>query len=127
MDVKAMGLDDGHGGIADGAATAAPARRPKGVYDALFEEIVTGKLRAGERLMIDELAERFGVSKLPVREALKALDGRGWVESAPRRGTYVRRLSLEERHELFELRLSIEPEFIAMAPHRHPAPHMTPK
>src|SRR3546814_12572767 len=100
MDVKAMGLDDGHGGIADGAATAAPARRPQGVYEALFEEIVTGKLRAGERLMIDELAERFGVSKIPVREALKALEGRGCVESAPRRGTSVLRLSLAELHEL---------------------------
>ncbi|HYG44561.1 MAG TPA: GntR family transcriptional regulator, partial [Bordetella sp.] len=87
-------------------------------------EIVTGKLRAGERLMIDELAERFGVSKIPVREALKALEGRGWVESAPRRGTYVRSLSTEELHELFELRLIVEPEITAMAAHRRRATHL---
>ncbi|MCD0504471.1 GntR family transcriptional regulator [Bordetella petrii] len=115
---------DGRGGVADSAETAGPARRPPGVYDALFEEIVTGKLRAGERLMIDELAERFGVSKIPVREALKALEGRGWVESAPRRGTYVRRLSMDELHELFELRLIVEPEITAMAAHRRRASHL---
>ncbi len=61
------------------------------VYSALFEGIVTGKLRPGERLLIDDVAEHFGVSKIPVREALKALEGKGWVESAPRRGTYVRK------------------------------------
>lgn len=99
-------------------------RRPAGVYDALFQEIVSGKLRAGERLLIDDLAERFGVSKIPVREALKALAGKGWVESAPRRGTYVRRLSQEELHELFELRLMLEPEMTAMAAHRRRTTHL---
>lgn len=99
------------------------ARLPN-VYEALFEQIVTGKLRAGERLLIDELAERFGVSKIPVREALKALEAKGWVESAPRRGTYVRRLSMAELHELFELRQIIEPEITAMAAHRRRAVHL---
>lgn len=99
-------------------------RRPADVYTALFQEIVSGKLRAGERLLIDDLAERFGVSKIPVREALKALEGRGWVESAPRRGTYVKRLSQEELHELFELRLIIEPEITAMAAHRRRTSHL---
>ncbi len=99
-------------------------RRPAGVYEALFQEIVSGKLRAGERLLIDDLAARFGVSKIPVREALKALEGKGWVESAPRRGTYVRRLSREELHELFELRLIVEPEITAMAAHRRRASHL---
>ncbi|WP_176456553.1 GntR family transcriptional regulator [Bordetella genomosp. 4] len=98
--------------------------RPVSVYEALFQEIVSGQLRGGERLMIDELAERFGVSKIPVREALKALEGRGWVESAPRRGTYVRRLSMDELHELFELRLIVEPEITAMAAHRRRATHL---
>src|SRR3546814_18915104 len=86
--------------------------------------MVTGIVRAGERLMIDELAERFGVSKIPVREARKAREGRGWVEWAPRRGTYVRRLSMEELHELFELRLILEPEIMAMAAHRRRTSHL---
>lgn len=94
------------------------------VYDALFREIVTGQLAGGERLMIDEIAERFGVSKIPVREALKALEAKGWVESAPRRGTYVRALSLSELHELFELRMIIEPETTALAAHRRRAVHL---
>lgn len=108
--------------------TAVAADRPgipqEGMYDALFREIVTGKLPGGERLMIDELAERFGVSKIPVREALKALEAKGWVESAPRRGTYVRALSLSELHELFELRMIIEPETTALAAHRRRTVHL---
>jgi DNA-binding GntR family transcriptional regulator len=104
-------------------AQARPLRPPT-VYETLFEQIVSGKLRAGERLLIDELAERFGVSKIPVREALKALEAKGWVESAPRRGTYVRGLSMAELHELFELRLILEPEITAMAAHRRRAAHL---
>lgn len=100
------------------------ASRPPTVYETLFEQIVTGKLRAGERLLIDELADQFGVSKIPVREALKALEAKGWVESAPRRGTYVRRLSMGELHELFELRLIVEPEITAMAAHRRRTTHL---
>lgn len=97
---------------------------PTGVYEALFREIVSGKLAGGERLMIDDIAERFGVSKIPVREALKALEAKGWVESAPRRGTYVRALSLSELHELFELRMIIEPETTALAAHRRRTVHL---
>jgi len=105
-----------------GAESRSP--RPASVYETLFEQIVTGQLRAGERLLIDELAEQFGVSKIPVREALKALEAKGWVESAPRRGTYVRRLSMAELHELFELRLIVEPEITAMAAHRRRNTHL---
>ncbi|ARP81942.1 hypothetical protein CAL12_14700 [Bordetella genomosp. 8] len=115
--------------IAEGPRSSTVGAEPRAarlpnVYEALFEQIVTGKLRAGERLLIDELAERFGVSKIPVREALKALEAKGWVESAPRRGTYVRRLSMGELHELFELRQIIEPEITAMAAHRRRANHL---
>ncbi|WP_186332117.1 GntR family transcriptional regulator [Bordetella genomosp. 13] len=116
-----LNLDDFQARSATGDAR--PAKNP-GVYEALFEEIVTGRLRAGERLLIDELAERFGVSKIPVREALKALEARGWVESAPRRGTYVRRLSMAELHELFELRQIVEPAVTAMAAHRRRTSHL---
>jgi DNA-binding GntR family transcriptional regulator len=97
---------------------------PTGVYEALFREIVSGKLPGGERLMIDDLAARFSVSKIPVREALKALEAKGWVESAPRRGTYVRALSLSELHELFELRIIVEPEATALAAHRRRTVHL---
>ncbi len=108
---------------ASGVANSLDAA-PNGVYEALFRGIVTGKLAGGERLMIDDIAERFGVSKIPVREALKALEAKGWVESAPRRGTYVRALSLSELHELFELRMIIEPETTALAAHRRRTVHL---
>ncbi|AGW95667.1 hypothetical protein N234_37015 [Ralstonia pickettii DTP0602] len=94
------------------------------VYSALFEGIVTGRLRPGERLLIDDVAEHFGVSKIPVREALKALEGKGWVESAPRRGTYVRKLSMVELHELFELRQLLEPAITGLAAHRRRTLHL---
>jgi DNA-binding GntR family transcriptional regulator len=103
---------------------SAPGIPQEGVYEALFREIVTGKLPGGQRLMIDDIAERFGVSKIPVREALKALEAKGWVESAPRRGTYVRALSLSELHELFELRMIIEPQTTSLAAHRRRAVHL---
>ncbi|GAA5236497.1 GntR family transcriptional regulator [Verticiella sediminum] len=119
------------GGLASASVPQTPAsedqertNRPQTVYDALFQDIVTGRLRAGERLFIDEIAERFGVSKIPVREAMKALEGRGWVESAPRRGTYVRKLSMEELHELFELRQILEPSITALAAHRRRTQHL---
>jgi DNA-binding GntR family transcriptional regulator len=108
---------------AEGVASSSDAPQ-EGMFEALFREIVTGKLAGGERLMIDEIAERFGVSKIPVREALKALEAKGWVESAPRRGTYVRALSLSELHELFELRMIVEPETTALAAHRRRTVHL---
>lgn len=94
------------------------------IYGTLFEGIVSGKLPPGQRLLIDEVAEHFGVSKIPVREALKALEGKDWVEATPRRGTYVKKLSLAELHELFELRQLLEPAITALAAHRRRTTHL---
>lgn len=82
---------------------------PSQVQSILLEGILVGTLRPGERLWVDEVAEHFGVSKIPVREALKALEVDGWVTSQPRKGTYVRELSLDELRETFEMRRLLEP------------------
>lgn len=94
------------------------------LYQALFEDIANGRLRAGERLIIDDIAARFNVSKIPVREAIKALEGNGWLESIPRRGAYVRRVSMDELYELLELRMLLEPELAFLAAHRRRGTHL---
>jgi DNA-binding GntR family transcriptional regulator len=82
---------------------------PGHVHQMLLEAILTRVLRPGERLLIDEIAAHFGISKIPVREAVKALVTSGWLESTPRRGTYVRTLSEQELAEVFEMRRMLEP------------------
>jgi DNA-binding GntR family transcriptional regulator len=88
---------------------------PSHVKDVLYEAILSGVLAPGERLMVDELAQHFGVSKIPVREALKALEASGWVQIRPRRGTFVRPLSAQELRQVFELRRVLEPYCARMA------------
>jgi DNA-binding GntR family transcriptional regulator len=69
------------------------------VYESLREMIVWLDLPPGERLVENELAARFGVSKTPVREALALLDADGLVDMIPYRGTSVRWLTVPEMHE----------------------------
>jgi DNA-binding GntR family transcriptional regulator len=70
--------------------------------------ILQGDLVPGERLVEDRLAERLGVSRNPVREAIRVLAAEGFVEVTPRRGAAVSRLSPEEAEELFDVRVALE-------------------
>lgn len=70
--------------------------------------ITSGALEPGERLYEDRLAEQLGVSRNPVREALRALEGTGLVEVTPRRGVYVSRLEPDDARHLLELRSVLE-------------------
>ncbi|GAC1545377.1 MAG: GntR family transcriptional regulator [Vulcanimicrobiaceae bacterium] len=70
--------------------------------------IVDGVLLPGERLGERELCERFGISRTPLREALKVLAGEGLVELLPHRGARVTRLSAEERRHRVELTGALE-------------------
>ncbi len=94
---------------------------PGHVQQMLLEAILTRVLRPGERLLIDEIAAHFGISKIPVREAVKALVANGWLESMPRRGTYVRTLSEQELREVFEMRRMLEPYSARKAAERRTA------
>jgi DNA-binding GntR family transcriptional regulator len=82
---------------------------PGHVQDVLLEAILSRVLVPGVGLLIDEIADHFGISKIPVREAIKALEVAGWLDSQPRRGTYVRPLSREELEQVFEMRRVLEP------------------
>ena len=77
--------------------------------------ILAGKFPPGERLMPRDLQERFGVSVIPVREALRTLEAEGLVVTTPRRGTRVATLSLAELNDVYSLRRMIEPPLSAAA------------
>jgi DNA-binding GntR family transcriptional regulator len=82
---------------------------------ALRERILRGDYPEGEPLRQDALAEELGVSRIPVREALRQLEAEGLVTFSPHRGAVVSSLSLDEIDELFELRAAIESDLLARA------------
>jgi DNA-binding GntR family transcriptional regulator len=70
--------------------------------------IFSGELRPGQRLIEERLAERFGVSRPPLREALRVLAQGGIVTSVPRRGFVVTPISAKDIREIYELRFALE-------------------
>ena len=90
--------------------------------DTLREDILRGALPAGARLGEVELAERLGVSRTPVREALSRLAAEGLVELVPNRGARVASWTVDELEGVFALRSLLEPQLTALAvPHATPA------
>ncbi len=69
--------------------------------------VLGGEIGPGVRLNENQLAARFGVSRGPIREAVRALEGAGLVESVPNRGVFVRRLSVREVRELYDVRAAL--------------------
>jgi len=78
------------------------------VKDEISSLILSGQLVAGQKLTEQELAERLGVSRGPVREALLGLEEAGLVRLAKNRGMYVREISAEEAGDLYEVRAGLE-------------------
>lgn len=83
--------------------------------EALRERILRGDYPEGEPLRQDALADELGVSRIPVREALRQLEAEGLVTFSPHRGAVVSSLSLDEIDELFELRAEIECDLLRRA------------
>lgn len=81
---------------------------PNRLYEQLERAIVGGALTPGQRLNADELAEHFGVSRIPVREALSSLARAGWVDIVPWHGVHVRGRTEAELGELFDFRAEVE-------------------
>ncbi len=82
--------------------------RSEGLVDAVREAILTGRYAPGTRLVQEELAEAFGMSRIPLREALRRLEGEGLVVITPNRGAIVRPLAPKDIVDLYELRLALE-------------------
>jgi DNA-binding GntR family transcriptional regulator len=78
------------------------------VYRAIKKDVLSGVHRMGERLPVDELAEQYGVSKTPVREALSALEHEGLVDIVPRVGYFVAQMTVGEVRNLFQIRRILE-------------------
>jgi DNA-binding GntR family transcriptional regulator len=74
----------------------------------LRDDIVSGTIPFGARITIDSLANRYGVSHMPVREALRELQGEGLVVSEPNRGARVRAIDSDFVVNLFEIRTALE-------------------
>jgi DNA-binding GntR family transcriptional regulator len=82
--------------------------RQEAVAAALRLDILQGRIPPGIRLDIDEIAIRHGVSRTPVRDALKQLEGEGLIQVLPYRGVEVTRLTDEDLRELFAIRIALE-------------------
>jgi DNA-binding GntR family transcriptional regulator len=85
------------------------------VYTLLKDEILSVERRPGDLVGEADLAARFGVSKTPVREALRLLTREGWVVVLPRKGYLIRPLRLDDVREIFGMRLILEPAIAAQA------------
>ena len=85
------------------------------LVDRLRIEILTGRLRPGEKLTEQSICGNFSVSRTPVREALKNLEAEGLIEMIPNRGAFVVGFSAEEIHDLFILRMHSEMQALCWA------------
>jgi len=110
--------------------TAVPGRRvpellrhktvAAAVADSLRQRILNGELRPGIQLRQDALAEEFGISRIPIREALLQLEALNLVKIVPHRGAVVSGLSVEEVEDIFRLRVQLEPQLLPLS-----VPHLT--
>lgn len=87
----------------------------EGVLAALRSDILTGSLGPGDQIVQESLAERYGVSRVPLREALKTLETEGQVVYHPHRGYFVAELSVADLLEVYRLRALLEAEAISHA------------
>lgn len=76
---------------------------------SLREEILHGRFRPGDRIRQEDIAARFGASRLPVREALRMLEAEGLTEHEPHKGARVPRLSTHEVDVIYQMRERLEP------------------
>lgn len=101
-----------------------PSRQPltERIHERLRDDILHGRLPPGQTILEQDLASRFGVSKTPVREALRLLAQDGWVIVLPRKGYLIRPLGIDDLREVFHLREMLEPGFAAEAARRTDGP-----
>jgi DNA-binding GntR family transcriptional regulator len=79
------------------------------IYRIVKEDILSHKLKSGEKINIDQLARTLEVSNIPIREALSRLQSEGYLHMIPFKGMFVNVMSFKDLNELFEIRLILEP------------------
>ncbi|MDK2801702.1 MAG: hypothetical protein PWP27_2483 [Clostridiales bacterium] len=88
------------------------------IFNTLRQAIIMGELKPGERLMEIQLAEKMGVSRTPVREAIRKLELEGLVVMIPRKGAHVAELSIKDIMDVLEVRSSLDGLASALAAKR---------
>ena len=78
------------------------------VFETLRAAILKGDLKPGERLMEIQLAEKLGVSRTPIREAIRMLEQEGLAVTMPRKGAEVARMTLKDMENVLEIRASLD-------------------
>lgn len=78
------------------------------VYEELKMQILTGKITPGTRMMEVDLAEQMGVSRTPIREAIRKLEKEGLVTIEPRKGAYASQISVKDMVDILEVRQDME-------------------
>src|SRR5688500_546120 len=101
--------------VNDPARTRRFAATPDLIADSLRDEILRGVIEPGAPLRQEELAERFQVSRLPVRDALLRLEAQGLVHVYPNRGAFVVSLTPDEVREIYEMRILLEGDILERA------------
>lgn len=84
-------------------------------YDELKKLIISGKLEVNERIEEDFLSKSLNVSRTPVREAINRLQQEGWIDIVPRKGMFVKNISLKDINDIFQVRSNLEPIILKMA------------
>ena len=97
----------------DAGRTSAPARLADGAYAQLKQDIFDFQLVPGDRFSEAEVAERLGISRTPVREALFRLQSEGYLDVTARSGWVVRPLDFELFEHLYDLRMVLETTAVA--------------
>lgn len=78
------------------------------VYEALKEKIINGEISSGERIVEVDYAKKFGVSRTPLREALRMLEFEGLVNSSEKGGVVVNYISKQDIEEIYRIRITLE-------------------
>ncbi len=85
------------------------------VFNTLRQGILTGELKPGERLMEIHLAKKLGVSRTPIREAIRMLELEGLVTMIPRKGAEVSQISTKDMRDVLEVRRSLDSLAVSLA------------
>ena len=92
------------------------------VYNKLRQDIIKGKLKPGQKVVMADLAKAFGLSETPVREAIRRLESEGYVDFTPHTGAIVTKIDEGEMVEIYLIRIALEELATRLA-----SPHITEK
>jgi DNA-binding GntR family transcriptional regulator len=85
------------------------------VFQELEKAIISGKMHPGQKISTEDIAQRMGVSRIPVREAMARLAERGFITTVPKKGSVINELSRDNLKEILDLRLMLECKAVAKA------------